>query len=190
MRRIAVAICFIALLLWFARKLILAAKPYARWSIMVSFNALISVGFIPIDSMSLPNIIAIILAVLTFIPLYVMAESYLSSRYPNAIHLKQSLFCAALIKGSLQFFMIIHVVSGVIAIAVVEFLGPWFGAHGSLSMENFGPVAYYFTTFVDGVVLSAGVAVLALVINTAIRFWNYTRRKKTCKGMTCTRLRR
>ena len=167
-----VAIIPLALLLWFKSESILAAKPYVRWSILVLFNALVSLGFVPLDSMTALNIAAILLAVLTFIPIYVTVENALARRSSDPARLKKSLTYAALIKGSLQGFPILHMASGVMAIAIVGSSVEALGYEDKAHIEDFSPVSFYFTTLVDGLILSAGVAVLALVLNITIKFCN------------------
>ena len=147
-----------------------ALPPYPRWTILVLFNASFSVVFAAMSVKGVFQLAAICAGILTFIPLYVFVEHHFSKRVNNAAQVKKSLFVAALIKGSLQVFPLLHFTTGMLSIAIIGQLTEWLGFSQFSDIDNFHFISYYFTVILDGLILSAGVALLTILIYMATSY--------------------
>ncbi len=111
-----------------------------KWTLLVGLNAIFSLAMAWQGS----NHLGLAAGIATWIALYTALEWY--SYEKNWRRLRFSLWIAALLKALMQFYPVVELYSGIIAVSLCEHL------FGNQSVGYF--YGSYFTTVVDGLLLS------------------------------------
>lgn len=135
-------------------------KLFLIWLFLVSFNALLSFY---LALASHPNLIALILGVLTFVVAYSWLDCHLMSRGLSAI--RSALYWGVIVKALLQTTIFVEVYAGLLALILSEML-----------IDNQSSFIFsYVAVVVQGILLSIVAGVLGSLI-----YWcqYYFRRKR------------
>ncbi len=144
-----------------------------KWTILVGLNAVISYIFAVNNGInSLDEHIAMVLGIFTWILIYVYAELYL---YRNNLHRwRNSMTISAILKCFTQFYPIIEIFIGTLSLSFVEYTFEFFSGFFSVNILN-SAVQIYFTTLVDGFLLTILVSILTLIVYLIISVFNTVR---------------
>ncbi len=144
-------------------------KTTMKWLVLVSINAVFSF-FLALDVVqSTQGLIGILLAIFTFIFLYIQFESFLERKTDEKW--RKALIGAVVVSALLQFFVVIHLITGAIA---VDFINRIFSIPMRHSLEDLNTFFVYSITITDGILLSILVGGITLIIRLLMALWeNY-----------------
>ena len=121
---------------------------FIKWTVIVWLNAIVSfILAVDLDKASGINLLAMICGVFTFVFIYTAVDLYLIKI--DKQNLRKSLFISALIKALTQFYPMIEMITGILAINAVDIV-----------IGNITFLTIYLTTVLDGILLSIIVAIL------------------------------
>ncbi len=126
-------------------------KHILKWTLLVWLNAAVSLVLAADFMKEWLDALGVILGIFTFVGFYSLLDYRLLQA--KATRMRRLLLISVLIKALTQVFPIIEMFSGMIAASIVQ--------------QIFGPVPFirtYFTTVIDGVLLSVIVGIFMLII--------------------------
>ncbi len=129
---------------------------FIKWTAIVWLNAIVSFILAVDSGTSDIDILAMICGVFTFVFMYTAFDLYLIKI--NNQNLRKSLLISTLIKALTQFYPMIEMITGILAINAVTVI------------DDITFLSTYLTTVLDGILLSIIVAILMLIIQLIRKF--------------------
>lgn len=133
------------------KDILLFLSLFLKWTFLVWLNAVISFAIAVEEFNSLGHRLGIICGIFTIILVYTLEDLKLKTEGRN--DLRNSLIISVMLKSLFQFYPIIEIVSGTIALIMVS------------AFVEYSFIHTYLATIVDGVILSFVMIIIFAIVN-------------------------